>query len=272
MKVFHATTHPTQPAQLGTPSGSAAMEALIDQPGSVQVKTIGVDWQANLSGVLNLKDPKAKAAGLTNRKEPIKIYAHVLRHPSKGFFLVDTGVSERFAHDAKDVGVGLMLRKYAGIQDMHTDPSTAQIIDAEGAPLAGVIMTHLHLDHVSGLPDIPQDTPIYVGAHEAEASLFLNLVARPTNNNLLTGRPPLQELQFEKDPDGMFEVWSISSATARSSRSTRPGTPPGTSRSSCAPPTARCCSPATSATPDGAGTTASNPAPSSPNANPASTA
>jgi len=205
MKVFHATTHPTQPAQLGTPSGSAAMEALIGQPGSVQVNTVGVDWQANLSGVLNLKDPKAKAAGLTNRKEPIKIYAHVLRHPSKGFFLVDTGVSERFAHDAKDVGVGLMLRKYAGIQDMHTDPSTAQIIDAEGTPLAGVIMTHLHLDHVSGLPDIPQDTPIYVGAHEAEASLFLNLVARPTNNNLLAGRPPLQELQFEKDPDGIFE-------------------------------------------------------------------
>jgi glyoxylase-like metal-dependent hydrolase (beta-lactamase superfamily II) len=205
MKLFHATTHPTQPARLGTPVGSAAMESVIDHPGPVQVKTVGVDWQANLSGVLNLKDPKAKAAVLTNRKEPIKIYTHVLRHPSEGFFLVDTGVSKRFAHDPKSVGVGWMLRKFAGIQDMHTQPSTAEIIQAEGAPLTGVFMTHLHLDHVSGIPDIPRDVPIYVGAHEAEASLFLNIVAQGTNNNLLNGRPPLQELQFRRDPDGVFE-------------------------------------------------------------------
>jgi glyoxylase-like metal-dependent hydrolase (beta-lactamase superfamily II) len=205
MKVFHATTHPTRSARLGTPVGSAAMEKVIDDSGPVQVKTVGVDWQANLSGVLNLKDPKAKAAGLTKRKEPIKIYTHVLRHPSEGFFLVDTGVSKRFAQDPKSVGVGLMLRKYAGIQDMHTEPSTAQIIEREGVPLKGVFMTHLHLDHVSGLPDIAQDIPIYVGARESEASLFLNIVAQPTNNRLLHGRPPLQELQFRNDPDGVFE-------------------------------------------------------------------
>jgi N-acyl homoserine lactone hydrolase len=205
VKLFHTTTHPTRPARLGMPVGSAAMEAVIDNPGPVRVTTVGVDWQANLSGVLNIKDPKAKAAGLTKRKEPIKIYTHVLRHPSEGFFLVDTGVSKRFAQDPKAVGVGPVLRKYAGIQDMHTEPSTAQIIEAESAPLKGVFMTHLHLDHVSGLPDIAQDIPIYVGARESEASLFLNLFAQGTNNNLLKGRPPLQELQFSKDPDGAFE-------------------------------------------------------------------
>jgi hypothetical protein len=104
---------------------------VIDEPGQVQVKTVGVDWQANLSGVLNLKDAKAQAAGLKKRKEPIKIYTHVVRHPTEGFFLVDTGVSKRFAQDPKSVGVGPVLRKYAGIQDMHTEPSTAQIIEGE---------------------------------------------------------------------------------------------------------------------------------------------
>jgi N-acyl homoserine lactone hydrolase len=205
MKIFRTTTHPSEPARTGTPVGSAAMEARIDEPGPMRVTTVGVDWQANLSGVLNLKEPKAKAAGLKNRKEPIKIYAHALQHPSQGFFLVDTGVSKRFAQDPKSVGVGAVLRKFAGIQDMHTQPSTADIIQGQGTPLKGVFMTHLHLDHVSGLPDIPTDVPIYTGAHEAEASLFLNLIAQGTNNNLLHGRPPLQELQFQTDPDGAFE-------------------------------------------------------------------
>jgi N-acyl homoserine lactone hydrolase len=49
-------------------------------------------------------------------------------------------------------------------------------------------MTHIHLDHVSGFPDIPNDVPIPTGAHEAEATLFLNLIAQGTNNHLLDGR------------------------------------------------------------------------------------
>jgi glyoxylase-like metal-dependent hydrolase (beta-lactamase superfamily II) len=181
------------------------MEALIDQPGPVEVKTVGMDWVANLSGLLNIKDPKAVQAGLKQRKEPIQIYAHVVRHPAQGFFLVDTGVSERFVNDPAGAGVGWVLRNFAGVKDMHPQPSTSAVIKAEAAPLKGVFMTHLHLDHVSGMPDIPKDVPIYTGPHEAEASLFLNLIAQGTNNRLLNGRPPLQELQIPKDPDGKFE-------------------------------------------------------------------
>jgi glyoxylase-like metal-dependent hydrolase (beta-lactamase superfamily II) len=98
-----------------------------------------------------------------------------------------------------------MLRKYGGIDKMRAQPSTAQIIAYEGTPLAGVFMTHLHLDHVSGFPDIPKDVPIYTGAHEAEASLFLNMFAQGTNNHLLRGRPALEELQFTGAPDRRLE-------------------------------------------------------------------
>jgi N-acyl homoserine lactone hydrolase len=201
---FRTTTHRTTPASIGTPVGSAAMEDVIDQPGPVEVKTVGADWEANLSGLLNLKDPKAVQAGLKERKEPIQIYAHVVRHPTYGFFLVDTGVSRRLVEDPTGTGVGWMLKKFGGIDKMRPQPSTSEIIEAEGVPLKGVFMTHLHLDHVSGLPDIPKDVPIYTGADEAEASLFLNLFAQGTNNHLLDGRPPLEELQFTKDPAGKF--------------------------------------------------------------------
>jgi hypothetical protein len=70
MKLFRATTHPTTPARIGTPVGSAAMEALIDQPGPVEVKTVGTDWVANLSGLLN----RAVASGLRGpRTSPVLI-------------------------------------------------------------------------------------------------------------------------------------------------------------------------------------------------------
>jgi N-acyl homoserine lactone hydrolase len=202
---FRSTTHRTTPARIGTPVSSAAMEALADQPGPIEVKTVGADWEANLSGLLNIKDPKAVQAGLKKRKEPIQIYTHVVRHPAQGFFLVDTGVSRRFVEDPAGAGVGSVLRKYGGIEKMRPQQSTAEIIEAEGAPLKGVFMTHIHLDHVSGFPDIPKDVPIYTGAHEAEAKLFLNLIAQGTNNRLLDGRPALQEFQFTNDPDGRFE-------------------------------------------------------------------
>lgn len=66
-------------------------------------------------------------------------------------------------------------------------------------------MSHIHLDHVSGLPDVPKDVPIYIGPHEAEAPLFLNVIAQGTTDRLLAGRPPLKEFQIPKDPDGTLE-------------------------------------------------------------------
>ncbi|CAK7210067.1 hypothetical protein SBRCBS47491_000645 [Sporothrix bragantina] len=202
---FKATNHPTVPAKLGIPVTSSVMERLMEQPGPIEIKTIGADWEADLSGLLNLNDPKAVQAGLKERREPIKIFAHIIRHPSKGFFLVDTGVSRRFVADPAAVGVGWILRKYAGISDMKVQQSTKEIIDAETKPLQGVFMTHLHLDHVSGLPDIAKDIPLFVGPHEADSDLFMNIAVQGTNDRLLAGRPPLQELNIPTDVDKKFE-------------------------------------------------------------------
>ncbi|RKK96307.1 hypothetical protein BFJ71_g7887 [Fusarium oxysporum] len=202
---FKTTNHPTTPAKLGSPVNSGVMERLMDQLGPIEIKTIGADWVANLSGLLNLNDPKAVQAGLKERREPIKIFAHIIRHPSQGFFLVDTGVSRRFVSDPEEVGVGWVLRKYAGISDMKAQQSTKEIIEAEGTALKGVFMTHLHLDHVSGLPDIPKDVPIYIGPHEADSGLFMNVAVQGTNDRLLAGRPPLQEFDIPRDADKKFE-------------------------------------------------------------------
>src|SRR5262249_14992648 len=101
-----ASTHATRGAQLGVPVSGAAMEALIDIPGPVEVETVvGADWAVTRAGLINLDDPQAKAAGLTDGDEPIQIFAHVLRHPTRGTFLVDTGVTRTLVEHPADAGV-----------------------------------------------------------------------------------------------------------------------------------------------------------------------
>src|SRR5215469_7311841 len=123
------TSHPTKAADLGKPISSTAMEALIDQPGPIELKTVvGADWVADLSGLLNLKDPKVVQAGLKDHAEPIQIYAHLLRHPTQGFFMVDTGVSKRLVQDPAGLGVGWVLRTFAKIDRMQVQHDTLSII------------------------------------------------------------------------------------------------------------------------------------------------
>ena len=86
-------------------------------------------------------------------------------------------------------------------------------------PLAGVFLTHLHLDHVMGLPDVPSATPVYAGPGEPAASQFLNLFSRGTIDRMLERSGPLREWSYEGDPDGRFSgiidifgdasVWAI---------------------------------------------------------------
>jgi len=200
------TSHQATPASLGKPVNSSAMEALIDQPGPIELKTIvGGDWVAPLSGLLNLNDPKAVQAGLKDHEEPFQIYTHVLRHPTQGFFMVDTGVSTRLVADPAGVGVGWAVRRFAPIEKIRVRQDTLSVINSEGVPLKGVFMTHIHLDHISGMPDVPKDVPFYTGPGEAAEKKFENMFVQGMEDRFFDGRPAIREFQFTKDPDGKLD-------------------------------------------------------------------
>lgn len=203
---FMQTTHQTMAANLGRPISSSAMEALIDKPGPIEIETIAsADWVANLSGLLNLKDPKAVQAGLKDRLEPIQIYLHLLRHPDRGCYMIDTGVSKRFVQDPKSVGVGWMIRNFAKLDKMQVRAEPMSAVRSKGLSLKGILMTHLHLDHVSGMPDIPTDIPFYTGFGEANTRQFTNVFVQGMENKFFEGRPAIRELQFAKDLAGKFD-------------------------------------------------------------------
>lgn len=222
------TSHPTIKATLGKASSSLEMERLIDQPGAVQLETINsADWSVPLSGLLNLKRPAAIQAGLQPREEPIQIYAHLLKHPQRGYFLVDTGVSKKLLDDPGKEGLSWLVRQVMPIEKIRLNKSTAEILKSIDGKLSGVFFTHLHIDHISGMPDISNDTPLYIGAAESTGKYGLNLFVQGSNNQLLENKQPLQEWNFQPDPqnkfDGIVDIFEDGSVFAISVSGHTPG-------------------------------------------------
>lgn len=222
------TSHPVVPASLGAASGSAEMERLLDQPGPIELSTINsADWAVPLSGLVNLKSAAARSAGLAERDEPIQVYAHVLRHPRHGVYLVDTGVSGTLLADPGKEGVNWLIRKAMPIEQMKLRQGTAAILDELKEPVAGVFLTHLHLDHIIGLPDIPAGTPLYVGPAEARGKHLINMFLQGATDQLLRKAPPLREWRFDADPqqrfDGVLDIFGDGSAFAISVPGHTPG-------------------------------------------------
>lgn len=190
------TSHRIEPGGFGRPSSLAAMEADMDRPGPILLDSIvSADWRVPLGGLLNLDSAAAKQARLSdNPAEPIQIYAHVLRHPTQGVFLVDTGVSEKILADPGRYGLHWLLRKFMPLDAIQIRKPTEQIVEQLPGKLEGVLFTHLHIDHISGMPDIAPTVPLYVGGGEASTPSFLNLFVQGASDALLDGKAPLREL------------------------------------------------------------------------------
>lgn len=67
-------------------------------------------------------------------------------------------------------------------------------------------MTHLHLDHVSGMSELPAAVPVYVGPGEAKTRAFMHLFTQGSIDRLIGERGPLQELHIVPAGDGFGVV------------------------------------------------------------------
>lgn len=213
-------THPFTPSALGVSRATSEMLRHIDEPGTVPVDTIvAADWEVPRSGLLNLDHPRARAAGLVDGPEAIQVFMHAIRHPSFGTFLVDTGIERALRDDPEHAAIRGLVADVANIKAMKIHIDTKSWLAAEPRPLAGVFITHLHLDHIAGLRDIPRGTPIYTGPGETAARSLENIFVQGVTDAELEGQNPLNEWRFQPDGDGRFQgvmdvfgdgmVWAI---------------------------------------------------------------
>jgi glyoxylase-like metal-dependent hydrolase (beta-lactamase superfamily II) len=178
---------------------------VIDEPGPITLETVNAsDWAVDRAGLINLDHPKAKAAGLKDGDEPIQIYFHALRHPAQGLFIVDTGVEKALRDDPEHSALGGLVRKFMHMERLRVRAPLGEWLAQQREPLQGVLLTHLHLDHVSGMPDVPSSVPIYSGPGEASASSVLHAFVQGSTDRALAGKTPLQEWAFVPDASGRF--------------------------------------------------------------------
>jgi N-acyl homoserine lactone hydrolase len=196
------------------------MLAVIDQPGPVTVETVeSCQWEVDRGGLINLKHPRAKEAGLQDGPEPIQVYFHVLRHPTRGTFIVDTGVERKLRDNPEEAAIRGMVASFMNREKMKFTMPLADWLAKEQAPLQGVFLTHLHLDHVMGMPDLPASTPVFLGPGETREHSFMNMFVKGSANRELEGKGPLSEWAYTPDPSGRFDgildlfgdgsVWAI---------------------------------------------------------------
>lgn len=200
------SSHQTVPSALGEPRSSDRLLALLDTPGPLTLESVSsADWQIDRAGLINLDHPRAKAAGLESGDEPIQLYFHALHHPREGLFIIDTGVERALRDAPEDAAVSWLLQKGMHVERMTFHAPLGEWLASRGEPLRGVLLTHLHLDHVLGMPDVPHDTPIYSGPGEVAARSFMNLFVRGTTDAALAGKGALREWSFAPDPAGRFD-------------------------------------------------------------------
>jgi glyoxylase-like metal-dependent hydrolase (beta-lactamase superfamily II) len=100
-------------------------------------------------------------AGLSSNGTPLRApcLAYVVRHPSAGVILIDTGLHPDALTDLrKDFGIamGLLFRGLAPTGGAFDEQLRERGIEAN--EVRRVVMTHLHVDHTSGMRLLPAAT------------------------------------------------------------------------------------------------------------------
>lgn len=216
-----AAGHPSAASGPARPSSSRALLDVLETPGPVEVDTIvAADWEVPLAGLVNLEHPRAREAGLRDRPEPIHLSFHAIRHPSRGLFLVDAGVERALRDRPDEAAVRGPLASDLRFSAMKIHVTLGDWLEAQREPVRGVFFTHLHVDHVLGVPDLPDGTPLYAGPGENDDRRAEPPAVRTAVDRALRGKANPSHWPFAGDPARHFAgvvdvfgdgtVWALS--------------------------------------------------------------
>jgi glyoxylase-like metal-dependent hydrolase (beta-lactamase superfamily II) len=114
-------------------------------------------WPHRVDGPLG----RLRALGVGSRQVTIPLPAFLVEHPSEGPIVIDTGLDPVVAED-RTANMGRLTATLSA-RSFRTEPAWAvpEQLRARGVDPADVdlvLMTHLHLDHASGMAQFPDAT------------------------------------------------------------------------------------------------------------------
>ncbi len=198
------TTHeveaaPVVVAKSAQPLSWADFESRLDEPGPIELrKFVAADWAVPREGMINLEHPQAKAAHLSDGPEAIQVYFYEIEHAEHGGFLIDSGVARSVAHQTDEMPLRFPVTVAMPFDALKVRLDTRAYMESRSTALNGVFLTHLHLDHILGLQDIPKNVPLYVGPGEHEDARATHVLVRPSTDLNLEGFGPLLQWQVHR--------------------------------------------------------------------------
>ncbi len=158
--------HPLHdPLAGGTPGASVVVEPIVaghcDFPRATMVSPGG--------RLLTLK--LLRAMLFPTEPNPIPVPTFLIRHPSAGAILVDTGLHPSIATDGKENFGGAANRFGKPVLKAGEDvPAQLRSRGLDPNEIPIVVMTHLHLDHSSAISEFPNSTFVVSEPEWAEAT------------------------------------------------------------------------------------------------------
>jgi N-acyl homoserine lactone hydrolase len=155
----HAEPHPLhEPLAGGTPGATVTVEPLVaghvEWPRAMMVSPGG--------RMLSAKLLRAILTGKGAIEVPCPVF--LIRHPSAGAILVDTGLHPSVATDPKE-NFGSLGARFGHPTLAPGEDAASQLRSRglEPGEVPIVVMTHLHLDHTSGISEFPNSTFVVSG-------------------------------------------------------------------------------------------------------------
>jgi len=116
------------------------------------------------TGAMHSQSMFAYRGGPIGEARDFTMTAYLVRHP-RGDLLIDTGLGSQV--DEQFAALPLLMRATSTYSAGQTAAKQLIAAGIDPGSLAGILLTHAHWDHVSGLPDIP-DVPVMLPQEEAQ--------------------------------------------------------------------------------------------------------
>jgi glyoxylase-like metal-dependent hydrolase (beta-lactamase superfamily II) len=207
--IYHCaqSTRPFTKVSQGTSQNIDHMLNQVKAKGPIKfAKVNAADWAVDREGLIDFNDQKAKDAGLQEGKEPIQIYFYILEHPKFGKFLIDSGISREFRKDRSDWPVSKLVQSAMNLDALKINKTLEEFLSENKLSVNGVFLTHMHLDHILGIPDLPGIIPVYVGPNESSHKAFVNMFVQGSTDKLFGENVKIEHLNFESDAPEKMQI------------------------------------------------------------------